>query len=99
MSTVTYKGQPPIERTKGKVPLAGTSHLYRVKRILWSQSVESVLQGLLIPTSLHVRSGHSLPGDIRVDSDRAVSPDSRRRCRKTSVWRSILQLGVMRAAV
>jgi len=75
MSTVTYKNQPAIEGTKGRVPLAGTSHLYRVKRILWPQSVESVLQGLLIPTSLHVCSGHSLIGDIRVDSDRAVSPD------------------------
>ena len=30
MSTVTYKNQPAIERTKGRVPLAGTSHLYRV---------------------------------------------------------------------
>jgi hypothetical protein len=74
MSTVTYKNQPAIERTRGKVPLAGTSHLYRVKRILWPRSVESVLRGLLVPTSLHVCSGHSLLGDIRVDSDRAVSP-------------------------
>jgi len=75
MSTVTYKKQPAIERTLGKVPLAETSHLYRVKRILWPQSVESVLRGHLIPTSLHVCSGHNLLGDIRVDSDRAVSPD------------------------
>ena len=75
MSTVTYKNQPAIDRTRGKVPLAGTSHLYRVKRILWPQAVESVLQGLLIPTSLHVCSGHSQLGDMRVDSDRAVSPD------------------------
>lgn len=75
MSTVTYKNQPAIERTRGSVPLAGTSHLYRVKRILWPHSVESVLRGLLIPTSLHVCSGHSQLGDIRLDSDRAISPD------------------------
>ena len=71
---MTYKNQPAIERSKGRVPLAGTSHLYRVKRILWPQAVQSVLQDLLIPTSLHVSSGHSLLGDIRVDADELVSP-------------------------
>jgi hypothetical protein len=75
MSTVTYKNQPAIERTKGRVPLAGTSHLYRVNRVLWPEPVQSVVQSLLIPVSLHVCSGHSLLGDIRVDADRAVSPD------------------------
>lgn len=75
MSTVTYKNQPAIERSKGRVPLAGTSHLYRVKRILWPQAVQSVLRDLLIPTSLHVCSGHSLLGDIRVDADKFVFPD------------------------
>ena len=35
MSTVTYKNQPPIDKTKGTVPLAGTKHLYRVKKVLW----------------------------------------------------------------
>jgi hypothetical protein len=75
MSTVTYKNQPAIERTKGRVPLAGTSHLYRVNKVLWPESVQSFVQNLLIPVSLHVCSGHSLLGDIRVDADRAVLPD------------------------
>jgi hypothetical protein len=74
MSTVTYKNQPAIECTKGRVPLAETSHLYRVRRILWPQAVQSVLRELLIPTSLHVCWGHSLLGDIRVDADELVSP-------------------------
>lgn len=33
-----------------------------------------MLGELLIPTSLHVCSGHSVLGDIRVDSDKVVSP-------------------------
>jgi hypothetical protein len=74
MSTVTYKNQPAIERTRGRVPLAGTSHLYRVKRVLWPEAVHSVLGELLIPNSLHVCLGHSPLGDIRVDADKLVSP-------------------------
>ena len=31
MATVTYKNQPAIDKTKGKIPLAGNSHVYRVK--------------------------------------------------------------------
>ena len=29
---VTYKNQPAIDKTKGKIPLAGNSHVYRVKK-------------------------------------------------------------------
>ena len=32
MATVTYKNQPAIDKTKGKIPLAGNSHVYRVKK-------------------------------------------------------------------
>jgi hypothetical protein len=75
MSTVTYKNQLAIERSRGRVPLAGTSHLYRVKAILWPEPVQSVIRDLLIPTSPHVCSGHCLLGDIRVDADKTVLPD------------------------
>lgn len=60
---------------QGKVPLAGTSHLYRAKAILWPEPVQSVIRELLIPSSLHVCSGHCLLCDIRVDADSAVFPD------------------------
>lgn len=75
MATVSYKNQPAIERTKGRVPLAGTSHLYRVKGILWPAAVESFIETLLIPRSLHVCCGFSLLGDVRVDLDPNVAPN------------------------
>src|SRR5512146_186132 len=75
MSTVTYRNQPGIEKTKGNIPLAGTRHLYTVKRILWPGEVTNVLQSLLLPRSLHVCCGLSLLGDVRIDMDPAVRPD------------------------
>ena len=75
MSTVTYKNQPAIEKTQGHVPLAGTSHLFTVKQVLWPEAVSDVLQTLLIPKSLHVCSGKSMLGDVRVDLDPANKPD------------------------
>lgn len=75
MSTVTYKNQPAIEATKGAVPLAGTSRLYTVKKVLWPESVSEVLESLLIPRSLHVCCGRSLLGDVRFDFDPSVTPD------------------------
>lgn len=77
MATVTYKNQPAIQRryghfeaTKGAVPLAGTKHLYTVKKVLWPEEVSEVIQSLLIPKSLHVCSGKSPLGDVRCDLDK-----------------------------
>ncbi len=75
MSTVTYKNQPAIEKTKGTVPLAGNSHVYTVTKVLWPEAVEDFLQTLLIPKSLHVCCGKSKLGDVRVDLDPNVNPD------------------------
>lgn len=75
MATVTYKHQPGIEKTKGAVPLAGTRHLYTVKKVLWPEEVSEVLQSLLIPRSLHVCAGLSPLGDVRFDNDIANKPD------------------------
>ena len=75
MGTVTYKNQPGIEKTKGNVPLAGTRHLYTVKKVLWPEEVSDVIQSLLIPRSLHVCSGLSPLGDVRLDSDPINKPD------------------------
>jgi hypothetical protein len=75
LATVTYKNQPAIERTKGSVPLAGTRHLYTVKKVLWPEEVSEVVQSLLIPRSLHVCSGLSPLGDIRFDNDPNNKPD------------------------
>ncbi len=74
MSTVTYKNQPAIERTKGTVPLAGTSHVYTVKKVLWPEAVEELVSSLLIPKSLHVCCGKSKLGDVRFDNDPDNSP-------------------------
>lgn len=75
MATVTYKHQPGIEKTKGAVPLAGTRHLYTVKKVLWPEEVTEILQSLLIPRSLHVCAGLSPLGDVRYDNDTNNKPD------------------------
>jgi hypothetical protein len=67
MSSVTYKNQPGIEKTKGKIPLAGTEHLYTVSRVLWPDAVENYLRERLIGSTLHVCPGKSMLGDIRMD--------------------------------
>ena len=67
MATVTYKNQPAIDKTKGNVPLAGTSHLYTVKKVLWPEAIETFLETLLVGKSLHACSGKSKLGDIRLD--------------------------------
>ncbi len=66
-STVTYLNQPAIHATRGTIPLAGTSHLYTVKKMLWPEEVETVLEGLLIGESLHLCCGKSRLGTKRLD--------------------------------
>lgn len=75
MSTVTYKNQPAIHATRGAVPLAGTSHLYTVKKVLWPASIESFLPSLFVGRTLHVCCGLSQLGDVRLDLDPNVNPD------------------------
>jgi hypothetical protein len=74
MATITYRHQPGIQATRGRVPLGGTSHLYRVTKLLWPEAVEDAIKAFLIPVSLHVCSGHSQLGDIRLDIDENVHP-------------------------
>lgn len=75
MATVTYKHQPAIHKTRGKVPLAGNSHLYTVSKVLWPEDVEHVLEDLLVGISLHVCSGLSRIGTYRLDLAQATGPD------------------------
>lgn len=75
MATVSYKNQPAIDKTKGTVPLAGTSHVYTVAKVLWPEAVEEFIQTLLIPQSLHVCCGKSKLGDVRLDFDPDNNPD------------------------
>ena len=67
MSSVTYKNQPAIQKTRGSVPLSGTSHVYTVKKVLWPKEVEDYLRTMLIGNTLHICCGKSLLGDIRLD--------------------------------
>lgn len=67
MSTVTYKHQPAIDKTRGAVPLAGTSHIYTVEKVLWPESVEDFLKTLFVGRVLHVCCGLSMLGDVRLD--------------------------------
>ncbi len=67
MPTVTYKNQPAIERTKGTVPLAGTSHVYTVAKVLWPEAVEKFIEELFIGKTLHVCAGKSKLGDCLLD--------------------------------
>jgi hypothetical protein len=75
MATVTYKNQPAIHKTRGAVPLAGNSHLYTVKKVLWPTSIEEYLQTLFVGKTLHVCCGKSLLGDVRLDLDPENNPD------------------------
>ena len=75
MSTVTYKNQPAIHATRGAIPLKGTSHLYKVKKVLWPISIESVLETLFVGKSLHVCCGLSKVGNTRLDLDIDTHPN------------------------
>ncbi len=75
MTTVTYKNQPGIHKTRGAVPLAGTSHLYTVKKVLWPESIQEFLPTLCIGRILHVCCGKSMLGDVRLDLDMENNPD------------------------
>jgi len=67
MSTVTYKNQEGIHKTRGTIPLIGTSHLYTVSKLLWPKEVEEILGKELIGFILHICCGKSKLGDIRLD--------------------------------
>lgn len=67
MATVTYHNQPGIHATRGTIPLAGTSHVYTVKKLLWPKAVEGLLENLLIGRSLHMCCGKSKLGTVRLD--------------------------------
>jgi len=67
MGSVTYRNQPAIQASHGNVPLAGTSHIYTVKKVLWPEAIESFLQSLFVGRTLHVCCGKSKLGDVRVD--------------------------------
>lgn len=67
MAVVTYKNQPAIHKTRGAVPLEGTSHVYRVTSILWPDQVEKWIENKIIGTSLHLCCGKSQLGDVRCD--------------------------------
>jgi hypothetical protein len=75
VTTVTYKNQPAIHATRGAIPLAGNSHLYTVKKVLWPESIENFLATLFIGKTLHACCGKSLLGDVRLDLDRETQPD------------------------
>jgi len=67
MATVTYRKQPAIHKTRGSVPLAGTSHVYTVSDVLWPGAVEGWIKSKFIGSVLHVCCGKSKLGDVRVD--------------------------------
>jgi hypothetical protein len=75
LTTVTYKNQPAIHKTRGSVPLAGNSHLYTVKKVLWPDDIQDFLQALFIGNTLHVCCGKSLLGNVRLDLDSKNNPD------------------------
>jgi hypothetical protein len=64
---LNYVNQPAIAATNGSVPLAGTTHLYTVNRVLWPKSIESFLESLFVGRVLHVCCGKSKLGDVRLD--------------------------------
>jgi hypothetical protein len=77
VASVTYRNQPAIDATNGSVPLAGTSHLYTVKKVLWPDSIQDVLESRFIGRTLHVCCGKSQLGDVRLDLN---EPDADIQC-------------------
>ncbi len=67
MSTIVYKSQPAINKTKGSVPLAGTEYVYTVSKLLWADAVEEFIGTQLKGFTLHVCCGKSKLGDVRLD--------------------------------
>jgi hypothetical protein len=67
MANVTYKNQPAINNSNGSIPLAGNSHVYTVKKVLWPANIEQFLCTLFIEKTLHVCCGKSMLADIRLD--------------------------------
>lgn len=67
MSTVTYKHQLAIHRTRGAVPADGNDWPYQVTKILWPGAVEDWISARLLGRSLHVCAGLSRLGDVRLD--------------------------------
>jgi len=93
MATVTYKNQPGIADTNGTVPLAGTSHIYTVNKLLWPTQVQSYVADLLISPSLHVCHGKSKIGDVRLDmyeEDTNIKGDAARLPFATNSFASVL---------
>ena len=75
MPSVTYKNQPAIHATNGSVPLAGTSHIYKVGKVLWPDAIEQFLREQFLGRTLHVCCGKSRLGDERLDMDESNEPD------------------------
>jgi hypothetical protein len=67
MATVTYRKQPAIHKTRGSVPLSGTSHIYTVGGVLWPDAVEEWIASKIVGSSLHICCGKSKIGDVRID--------------------------------
>lgn len=68
MATVTYKHQPGTAGVlKQGTPIEGTSHVYRVEKVLWPEQVEAFIPTLFVGRTLHVCCGKSKLGDVRLD--------------------------------
>ncbi len=75
MGTVTYKNQPGTAGVlKQGTPLAGTSHVYTVAKVLWPEAVQAFIGTLMVGRSLHVCCGRSPLGTVRLDIDPSCVP-------------------------
>jgi hypothetical protein len=75
MANVTYHNQPAIHKVRGSIPLAGTSDIYKVYKVLWRDPVEKAIATMIISPCLHICCGMSKLGDIRLDLDIATNPN------------------------
>lgn len=67
MGSVTYKNQPAIQATHGRVAIDGTKHPYSVHALLWPRDVHEWIERHCIGKTLHVCCGKSMIGDCRID--------------------------------
>lgn len=93
MPDVTYKNQPAIHKTKGKVPMEGNTHPYTVSKLLWPGDVENWIADHLRGTTLHICCGKSMLGDCRLDiyePNADITGDAARLPFKDRSWDTLL---------
>jgi len=73
MASITYKSQPATHQTRGSIPLDGNNRVFTVLSRIWPDEVEAFIDECIVGTSLHMCSGKSTLGDVKLDLNEATA--------------------------